>query len=73
MSNLFREKSLERVSSPEELNNYIRVTTPSVWLILLATLILLLGMLAWCILGTVEVENPDGTTTQKHPISFVIN
>ncbi len=27
---IFREKSLERVSSPEELNDYIRVTTPSV-------------------------------------------
>ncbi|MBR2835760.1 MAG: hypothetical protein IKE43_08675 [Coriobacteriales bacterium] len=73
MSNVFREKSLERVSSPEELNDYIRVTSPSVWLVLLGTAILLVGMLVWCVLGTVEVENEDGTTTQEHPISFVTN
>ena len=36
---LFRQKSLDRVNSPEQLNDYIRVTTPSVWLILFATLI----------------------------------
>ena len=73
MSELFRRKSLERISSPEELSDYIRVATPSVWLILLATTILLVGMLAWSILGTVDVENADGTTTTVHPLSFVTN
>ena len=73
MSGLFREKSIERVSSPEELNDYIRVTSPSVWLVLLGTVVLLVGMLAWCVLGTVAVENEDGTTTQVHPIEFVTN
>ena len=34
MSNLFRKKSLERISSPEQLNEYVRVSTPSVWLVL---------------------------------------
>ena len=27
-SGIFREKSIERVSGPEQLNDYIRVTTP---------------------------------------------
>ena len=44
---IFRQKSIDRVSSPEQLNDYIRVTTPTVWLVLLALVILLLGMLAW--------------------------
>lgn len=73
MSSLFRDKSIERVSSPEELNDYIRVATPSVWLVLLATTILLVGMLAWSVLGTVSVENEDGSFTQTHPITFVTN
>ena len=73
MSNIFREKSLERVSSPEQLNDYIRVTTPSVWLVLLAVIILLLGMLAWSIFGTVEVQKDDGKTEEIHPITFVTN
>ena len=73
MSELFRKKSMDRVSSPEQLNDYIRVTSPGLWLVLAAGVILLAGMLAWSILGTVEVENADGTTTEIHPISFVTN
>lgn len=72
-NSIFREKSIERVSSPEELNDYIRVTTPSVWLVLAATVLLLLGMLAWSIFGTVEVHNEDGTTQRIAPITYVTN
>ncbi len=72
-SGIFREKSLERVSSPEELNDYIRVTTPSVWIVLAATVVLLVGMLAWSIFGRVEVHNADGTTEEIAPITYVTN
>ena len=70
---VFREKSMERVSSPEQLNDYIRVTTPSVWLVLLALVILLAGILAWSIFGRVEVHNDDGSTTAIAPITYVTN
>ncbi len=73
MSELFRKKSLERISSPEQLNDYIRVTTPSVWLVLVATVILLLGLLAWSIMGTIDEEKADGTVKSVHPITFVTN
>ena len=45
MSELFRKKSMDRVSSPEQLNDYIRVTSPGLWLVLAAVVILLAGML----------------------------
>ena len=70
---IFREKSIERVSSPEALNDYIRVTTPSVWVVLIALVLLLAGMLVWSIFGTVEVHNDDGSTEQIHPITYVMN
>ena len=73
MSEIFRKKSMDRVSSPEQLNDYIRVTTPSVWLVLLAVIILLVGMLTWSIFGTVEATEADGTKQTVHPISFIIN
>ena len=73
MSELYREKSLERVNSPEELSDYIRVATPSVWLVLLGILILLVGILAWSVLGSVVIENADGSTTTIHPITLVTN
>ena len=72
-SSIFREKSMERVSSPEALNDYIRVTTPSVWIVLIALAVLLAGMLVWSIFGTVEVHNADGSTEQIHPITYVMN
>ena len=44
---LFRSKSLERIQSPEQLNDYLRVTNPAVWLVLAAVGLLLVGMLIW--------------------------
>ena len=44
---LFRKKSLERISSPEQLDDYLHVTTPSVWLVMGAMILLLAGILLW--------------------------
>ncbi len=41
---IFREKALEKITSPEQLNNYLKVTNPAVWMIL-AAVILLLGII----------------------------
>ena len=38
---IFREKSIKRISSPEELNKYLRVTNPGIWAVLLAVIVLL--------------------------------
>jgi hypothetical protein len=70
---IFRQKSLDRISSPEQLNDYIRVTTPSVWLVLTAIILLLVGIVAWSIFGTVEAHSADGTTEEIHPITIVTN
>ena len=51
---LFRQKSLDRISSPEQLNDYLRVTSPSVWIILLAIILLLAGLLIWSSVTTIE-------------------
>ena len=73
MSNIFRKESLDRISSPEKLNDYIRVTTPSVWLVLLAIVLLLAGVIAWSVFGTVEVHEKDNTSRTVHPITFITN
>ena len=46
-SSLYRKESMERIRSPEQLNDYIHVTNPSVWVVLAAVIILLAGMLVW--------------------------
>lgn len=50
-SKIYRKKSIDRVKSPEELNDYIRVSNPSVWLVLSAIIILLIGICIWGIFG----------------------
>jgi hypothetical protein len=62
-NNIFRKSSLERVSSPEQLNEYIKVSRPSVWLILGAVIILLIGVCVWGVFGTL--------TSTKHGVMVV--
>lgn len=45
---------MERISSPEQLNDYVRVSNPSVWLILLAVAFVLAGVCVWGIFGRLE-------------------
>ena len=52
--NIFREKSLKRISSPEDLDRYIRIPSPGIWLILAAIIILLVSGCLWGILGRLE-------------------
>ncbi len=49
---IFRQASLDRISSPEQLNDYIKVSKPSVWILLAAMLTLLLALFAWGIWGS---------------------
>ncbi len=70
---IFREKSIDRVTGPESLNDYIRVTSPSVWIALLALVVLLVGLLAWSIFGRIEVKDENGGVKEVAPISYVIN
>lgn len=72
-SELFRKKSIERVSTPEKLNDYIRVTTPSVWAVLIATVILMVGILAWGVFGRVDIHDANDEVKTVAPITFVTN
>ena len=42
---LFRSKVMDRVSSPEQLHDYMRVTSPAIWMVLGAVIALLAGLL----------------------------
>ena len=53
---IFRKKSVDRMSSPEQLNDYIKVTTPGVWMVLAAIVILLIGICVWGFFGKLETK-----------------
>ena len=51
---LFRKKSVDKVSSPEQLTEYIRVANPGVWMVLAAIVILLAGVVVWGFIGHLD-------------------
>ena len=51
---LFREKSIGRVSSPEQLDDYMRVANPGVWTLLAAVIALLIGVCVWGVFGRLD-------------------
>ena len=72
MSNLFRQKSLERISSPEQLNAYIRVSTPSVWLLLAAIAVLLCGVCVWGVFGHMDTTLPAAVLSQGDSVTAYV-
>ena len=65
---VFRQKSVERIASPEQLQDYMRVTTPGTWMVLAAVILLLAGLILSSALVNVEstlkeraVVEEDGT------------
>lgn len=43
-----------RISTPEQLNDYLHVTNPHIWMLLVAVIVLVLGLLLWSGFATVE-------------------
>ncbi len=64
---LFRKKTLEQFSAPEQLTEYLRVTGAGVWFVLLGIIVLLTGFVIWGLFGqiitrvTVPAQVRDGT------------
>ena len=70
---LFRQKTVEKMSTPDDLTEYLKVTSTSVWMVLGAVLVLLTGLIAWGFLGHLDtkvdarVSIKDGQVTVKIP------
>ena len=69
---IFRKKSLDRISSPEQLNDYIRVANPGIWMILAAVIILLAGVCVWGIFGHLDTKTETVGTAKAGKITCYI-
>ena len=65
----FRKKSMERISSPEQLHDYMRVTSPRLWMILAAILILVAGFIVYASTATMENTMPVRVQVQSYSVS----
>ena len=55
MADLYRKSSLERISSPEQLDKVLKVTSPMSWLALVGVTLILVVTVIWSIIGTIPV------------------
>lgn len=62
---IFRKSSVDRLNAPEQLNEYIRVAQPSVWLVLAAIVLLLAGVLVWGVFGLIQTKLDCGALVEN--------
>ena len=70
-NSIFRQKTMERISSPEQLTDYLRVTNPGIWVILASVLLLLVGLIAWSTVGTLETKVDAKAVVQNQSVQAV--
>ena len=70
---LFRKKSVDKVSSPEQLNEYIRVANPGVWMVLAAIVILLAGVVVWGFIGHLDTTLATAVVCENGEAVIYVN
>ena len=60
---LFKKSSMDKVSSPEQLQDYVRVANPGLWMVISAIVILLAGVVVWGIIGKIDTTLPTAIVT----------
>lgn len=51
---LFRKKSLESIQNPEVLDDYLRVTSPGVWMLIAGIILIVIGAIIWGVFGHID-------------------
>lgn len=77
MANIFRKASLDRLSSPEQLDRLITVTSPRIWLMMIAIGLVLTCAVIWGIFGSIPLKvdtsgiliSSGGTTTVSSTVN----
>ncbi len=69
-SDLYRKESMDRIQSPEQLNDYLRMTNPSIWVVLSAVIVLLAGLLIWSAFARID-SHADGMAQVENGVMTV--
>ena len=73
MSLLYREKALEKLSSPEQLDQLITVVNPRSWIALLAVSIIVFVFIFWLLFGSVPITiDGDGIITDPMSVNNIV-
>lgn len=62
---VFRKKSLERISSPEQSDTCVRIAGPGIWLSVLAVVFLLTALFLWNIVIKPELQAEEKSSVPE--------
>ena len=69
---IFTEKAQDKLRSPDDLDECVRLTNPSVWVVLAACIVLMVGLLAWSFFGTLTTGvSTLGTYVDDEVVCFL--
>ena len=69
---IFNKRATEKLRSPDDLDKFVRVANPGVWLVLAACVALLIGLLSWGLFGTVSTSvSTQGVVVNNVPMCFL--
>lgn len=71
--NIFREKSIDRIKSPDMLDEYIKVANPGIWLSLAAILVFVVGGLIFSIFANIESKVPTAVVVSEETAVCYLN
>ena len=62
---LFNKSKLDKVSSPEQLQDYVMVANPGLWMVISAIVILLAGVIMWGFIGKIDTTISTAIVTDS--------
>ena len=69
---LFKKSSMNKISSPEQLQDYVRVANPGLWMVLSAIVILLAGVVVWGFIGKIDTTMSTAIVTDGgHAVMYI--
>lgn len=71
--NLFGKSAMSRIASADELDHYVKVTNPSAWVVVVAALLLIAGIIIWALVAVVPitVETTGVSKSDRNVICWV--
>ena len=69
---LFKKSNMDRVSSPEQLHDYVKVANPGLWMVISAIVILLAGVVVWGFIGKIDTTMSTAIITDgKNAVIYI--
>ncbi len=69
---IYRKKVLDKAKSPDNLDDYIHLSNPGVWLLLVSVIVLLVGALIWGIFGKIDSTTPTTVFVKDKQVVCIV-